>query len=56
MPIATFASVPFSPGKHIDLQFGDEIYRCVLSDSYLVMKLVNTVKIYYELNSYKQIK
>ena len=56
VPIGTFASVPFKPGRHIELQFGDEIFRCVLSDGKLAMKFVNIVKIHYELNSLAQTK
>lgn len=51
IPTATFASLPFSPGKYLEIQDGKEIYRCVLDDGKLVMKFVNMVKIYYELKS-----
>lgn len=46
-------TLPFSPGKHFEIQSGDLIYRCVLSDSRLIMKFINTVKIFYELKSRK---
>ncbi|MBQ8351572.1 MAG: 1-acyl-sn-glycerol-3-phosphate acyltransferase [Clostridia bacterium] len=51
IPIATFCSLPFSPGRHFELQHGDVIYRCVPDDGRLVMKFINMVKIFYELNT-----
>lgn len=51
IPIASFASLPFSPGHHLELQHGEDIYRCVLDDGRPVMKFINLVKIYYELHS-----
>jgi len=51
VPTASFASLPFSPGKYLEIQDGKEIYRCVLDDGKLVMKFINLVKIYYELKS-----
>ena len=49
--IVNFASLPFSPGKYLEIQHGEDIYRCVLRDGRLVMKFINMVKIFYELNS-----
>lgn len=49
--IVNFASLPFSPGKYLEIQHGEDIYRCVLRDGKLVMKFINMVKIFYELNS-----
>lgn len=51
VPISNFASLPFSPGKHLEIQHGGDIYRCVLEDGRFVMKFINMVKIFYELNS-----
>lgn len=48
--IKNFASLPFSPGKHLEIQSGSNIYRCYLRDGKLVMKFINMVKIFYELN------
>lgn len=42
-------TLPFSPGRHLEIQDGKKIYRCVLEDGKLVMKFINLVKIYYEL-------
>lgn len=50
-PIAGIPTLPFSPGKHLEVQNGMDIYRCVLSDGKLVMKFINLVKIFYELHA-----
>lgn len=44
-----FASLPFKPGKQIEVQHGDDIYRCVLEDGKLAMKFINLIKINHEL-------
>lgn len=51
IPIVSFASLPFSPGKYLEIQHGDNIYRCVLHDGRLTMKFINLVKIFYELRN-----
>ena len=50
IPITNFASLPFSPGKHLEIQHGKDIYRCVLEDGKQVMKFINMVKIFHETN------
>ena len=50
IPIANFASLPFKPGKYLEIQHGKDIYRCMLDDGKLVMKFINMVKAYYELS------
>lgn len=50
IPITNFASLPFSPGKHLEIQHGEDIYRCVLEDGKQVMKFINMVKIFHETN------
>ena len=50
IPTTNFASLPFSPGKFLEIQHGENIYRCVLGDGKLVMKFINMIKIFYELN------
>ena len=50
VPITGLPSLPFSPGKYLEVQQGSNIYRCVLEDGKLVMKFINMVKIFYELN------
>lgn len=42
-------TLPFSPGRHIEIQDGQTIYRCVLEDGRLATKFINMVKIFYEL-------
>ena len=50
-PVGGIPTLPFSPGKHLEIQNGKDIYRCVLQDGRLVMKFINLVKIYYELHA-----
>lgn len=50
IPIANLPTLPFSPGKYLEIQCGENIYRCVLEDGRLVMKFINLVKIFYEMN------
>lgn len=47
-----FPSLPFSPGKYVEIQNGSDIYRCVLDDGKLVMKFINMVKALYELGEH----
>lgn len=49
-------TLPFSPGKYLEIQHGKDIYRCMLHDGKLVMKFINMVKIYYELAQKKRVK
>lgn len=51
VPVGNIPTLPFSPGKHLELQHGNDIYRCVPEDGKLVMKFINLVKIYYELRT-----
>ena len=51
VPITIIPALPFSPGKHLEIQQGEKIYRCVLADGKLVMKFIKMVKIFYELSS-----
>lgn len=44
----TFPSLPFSPGKHLEFQYGEKIYRCIPEDGRVVMKFINMVKVLYE--------
>ena len=47
-PIKGIPSLPFSPGKHLEVQCGKDIYRCLLSDGKEVIKFINMVKIFHE--------
>lgn len=51
IPVTTFASLPFKPGKNVELQKGLDIYRLVLDDGRMAAKIVNMVEAFYELNS-----
>ena len=43
-------TLPFSPGKYLELQHGNIIYRLVLNKGILVMKFINMIKIFFEFN------
>lgn len=47
--VCNVPTLPFSPGKYLEIQDGSNIYRCVLDDGRLVMKFINMIKIFYEL-------
>lgn len=49
VPTESFPTLPFRPGKYIEIQDGKTIYRCVLENGKLAMKFINMVKIFYEL-------
>lgn len=51
IPTATFAALPFKPGKFIEIQHGDKIYRCFPSDGKTVIKFIDMVKIFYEVHT-----
>lgn len=50
----TFPSLPFSPGKHLEFQYGEKIYRCAPEDGRVVMKFINMVKVLYEMSWRKE--
>lgn len=50
IPTGTVPTLPFSPGKHLELQEGSMIYRCLPEKGYLVMKFINILKLSYELH------
>lgn len=49
--IANTPTLPFKPGKYFELQYGKDIYRCVLNNGKKVMKFINLLKIFYQLNN-----
>jgi hypothetical protein len=53
IPIAGVPTLPFKPGKYLEVQQGSDIYRCVLSDGRLVIKFINMLKIFHELSAKK---
>lgn len=50
IPTTNIPTLPFGPGKYLEIQHGEKIYRCVLEDGKLVMKYINMLKAFYELN------
>lgn len=50
VPMGMAPSLPFSPGRYLEIQHGGKIYRCVLKDGRLVMKFINMVKIFHEMH------
>ena len=50
LSVNQFPTLPFVPGKQLELQNKNEIIRCVLDDGRKSMKLINCVKALYELN------
>jgi hypothetical protein len=54
LPTLNYASLPFKPGKYIEVQHGDDIFRCLPEDGRIVMKMINMIKIFYELNTAKR--
>ena len=50
VPITNIPTLPFGPGKYLEVQSGEYIYRCVLEDGRLAMKFINLVKIFHELS------
>ena len=53
IPIAGVPTLPFKPGKYLEVQQGSDIYRCALSHGSMVMKFINMLKIFHELGSKK---
>ena len=51
IPIASYAALPYKPGEYIELQYGETIYRCLPEDGRLVIKFINMIKIFYEINT-----
>lgn len=51
IPTANFPTLPFGPGKYLEIQHGSDIYRCVLEDGKLAMKFINMLKIFNELRT-----
>ncbi len=50
IPITNIPCLPFDPGNYLEIQHGQDIYRCVLEDGKPVMKYINMIKIFYELS------
>ena len=48
IPIFNIPTLPFGPGKYLELQQDKDIFRCVPDDGRLVMKMINMLKILHE--------
>ena len=49
VPTISLPCLPFSPGRHLELQCGAAIYRCYPEDSRLVMKFINTLRVLHSM-------
>lgn len=47
--IANIPTLPFIPGRYFEIQDKSDTYRCIPDDGRLVMKYINMLKIFYEL-------
>ena len=47
--VGGFPTLPFSPGKHLEIQNGSRIYRCLPEDGRVVMKYINLIKVFHQL-------
>ena len=54
VPAACFPSLPFGPGKYVEVQDGEDIYRCMLKRGELAMKYINTLKVIHLLDEAKE--
>ena len=52
VPIQGIPMIPFTPGRHIEIHKGKEIYRCVLEDGKLATKFINMLKVFYETSDF----
>lgn len=46
--VTNIPTLPFSPGKYLEIQRDKDIFRCVLEDGRLVMKMINMLKLFHE--------
>lgn len=49
-PVAALPTLPFKPGRYLELQQGEHTYRCVLTDGRLTMKFIHLLKIFHQLS------
>ncbi len=47
----SFPSLPFKPGQYLEIQSGNNIYRCVPEDPRLVIKFIGALKIFHEISA-----
>ena len=48
---ASFATLPYKPGKYIEIQHGSEIYRCLPEDGRLAIKFIDLLYVFHELHT-----
>ena len=56
IPAGNVPTLPFAPGRYLELQDGGIIYRCLPEKGALVMKFINMLKIWYELGRTEKVK
>ena len=56
VPIVNIPALPFSPGKHLEVQHGETIYRCAFKDGKRVMKFIHMIKSLYQLEQAELLK
>lgn len=49
LPLVGIPSLPFSPGRHFEIQHGGTIYRCLPRDGRIVMKFIRTLQLFHEM-------
>lgn len=49
VPLGSIPALPFSPGKYLEVQHGETIYRCAFKDGRPVMKFINMIKCLYKI-------
>ena len=50
IPIVNIPTLPFSPGKYLELQRDKDIFRCLPEDGRQVMKMINMLKVLHRLS------
>lgn len=51
IPTASFATLPYKPGKYIELQHGSAIYRCLPEDGRLAVKFIDLLYVFHRLHT-----
>ncbi len=51
VPTVSLPCLPFSPGRHLELQQGQTIYRCWPEDGRLVMKFINMLRVLHTMRT-----
>ena len=50
VPINCFASLPYKPGKYLEVQHGETIYRCLPKDGRITAKYINMLECFYQIH------